>query len=77
MEKFSTINISRWKSNRKIAQKLSKNFVKFVHTFSIKDAIIIHVKPPNTLYIVFTNPIVKIPSPKKAAFESDCLFLFL
>ena len=38
---------------------------------------IITVKTPNTLYIVFTNPIVKIPSPKKTAFPNDCLFYFL
>ena len=38
-----------------------------MHTFRKNSAIILNVKTPNTLYIVFTNPIVKIPSPKKAA----------
>ena len=38
-----------------------------MHTFKWVSDIIIHVKTPNTLYIVFTNPIVKIPSPKKTA----------
>ncbi len=32
-------------------------------------------KTPNTLYIVFTNPIVKIPSPKKAVLYHKLSFL--
>ena len=38
----------------------------FVHTYLEERAIIILVKPPNTLYFLL-YPIVKIPSPKKAA----------
>ncbi len=50
------------------AQSFLSFFLIFGHIISLKHAIILTVKTPNTLYIVFTNPIVKqIPSPKKAA----------
>ena len=38
------------------AQKQKLIFVKFVHTSPVGDAIIITVKTPNTLYIVFAIP---------------------
>ena len=49
------------------AQKLLIKIIMFVHTYLGERAIIILVKPPNTLYFLL-YPIVKIPSPKKAAF---------
>jgi len=37
-------------------QKVMAKIVKFVHTYSGEGGIIIHVKTPNTLYIVFAIP---------------------
>lgn len=39
-----------------ISQKDSRIFVKFVHTYGGAGAILLIVKPPNILYIVFTTP---------------------
>lgn len=41
--------------------------VNFVHTSSVLHAIIINVKTPQYIIWFLLHPIVKIPSPKKAA----------
>ena len=58
------------------AQKLFGKKFKFVHTYFEGHAIIILVKPPNTLYFLL-YPIVKIPSPKKAAIVAVFFLSFL
>lgn len=37
-------------------QKESRKFVNFVHTYGGEGDILLFVKPPNILYIVFTTP---------------------
>ena len=37
-------------------QKVSRIFVNFVHTYGGEGGILLFVKPPNILYIVFTTP---------------------
>ena len=49
-------------------QKKYEKFVRFVHTYSVSHAIIITVKTPQYIIQFLLYPIVKIPSPKKAAF---------
>ena len=44
-----------------------QDFVNFVHTSSVVHAIIINVKTPQYIIWFLLHPIVKIPSPKKAA----------
>ena len=50
-------------------------FVNFVHTDFGSDAIIILVKPPNTLYSFCYTPLEEIPSPKRAASDGCSLSL--
>ena len=52
----------------KIKQKSVHEFVKFVHTFILESAIIILVKPPNTLYSFAT------PHKKKYLLQKDSLY---
>ena len=59
-----------------IAQFYVHIFVTFVNTSLPDYAIIIYVNPP-IHYIIFANPIVKIPSPKRQPFDRLSLFFCL
>ena len=53
---FSFRLVCKKKSTVQNAQFGRDKIVKFVHTYSGEGGIIIPVKPPNTLYIVFAIP---------------------
>ena len=57
-------------------QKKYEKFVRFVHTYSVSHGIIITVKTPQYIIQFLLYPIVKIPSPKKTAFEAVFFILF-
>ena len=61
----------------KNAQKLLVKIVNFVHTYLAGRAIIIPVKTPQYIIYFLLYPIVKIPSPKKAAFEAVFFTVYL
>ena len=55
------------KTELKSAQKQTVDFVKFVHTYFEPDAIIIIVKPPNTLYSFCYTPFRRNTFSKKGS----------
>ena len=67
-KRFLMEKLLQKKIDVKIKQKSVHEFVKFVHTFILESAIIILVKPPNTLYSFAT------PHKKKYLLQKDSLY---